>query len=277
MPSQKVKIVYKNHPLQIDYFIRQGQGDADTVVYLHGLGCSKNDFLESVNSTELHAYTLVAFDFPGCGNSPYPNDARFDIDDLVELTHLVVMTLQLDDVIIIGHSMGGLVALLYAEKYGEHVKGFINVEGNLASEDCFFSREVAQHSFDYFSTTSFTELKRHLANSPNRGFQKYAETLETSASARAFFECCPSLVDYSEHGSLNQRYIALNIPKLFVYGSENRTLSYLSALKERGCEMTEIPESNHFPGYDNPHAFYHAIAAFLEKRDFAVQAKSKRQ
>ena len=273
MPSHKLDLVYKGRPLRIGYFIRRGRKDADTLVYLHGLGCSKHDFVEALNRTELKAYSLVAFDFPGCGESPYPEDVTFGMDDLVELTHLVVSALPLDTFVIIGHSMGGLVALLYAEKYGgERVKGFINVEGNLASEDCFFSHEVVLHSFEFFSKTAFTELKHHLANSPNRGFQKYAENLER-ASEKAYFDSSPSLVNYSEHGNLMQRFLALSAPKLFVYGSENRTLSYLSALKASGCEMAEIPASNHFPFHDNPRAFYHAIAAFL-KRNSSVHEKS---
>lgn len=263
MQSQKLEIVYKDHPLQIVYFIRSGE--KETVVYLHGLGCSKNDFFEAVSRAELKEYTLIAFDFPGCGNSPYPEDLHLEIDDLVEITHLVVSTLSIDDFVIIGHSMGGLVALIYAEKYGEHVKGFINVEGNLASEDCFFSREVAQHSFTYFTTTAFEDIKHRLAHSKNKGFRKYAETLATSASEKAFFDCCPSLVDYSDHGNLIQRFIALKIPKMFVYGSENRSLSYLKTLKESGCDVVEIPQSNHFPGYDNTQTYYRTIAGVLHK------------
>ena len=273
MPSRKLDLVYKNRPLQIDYFIRRGRGDA--VVYLHGLGCSKRDFAEAQNRTGLTAYTLVAFDFPGCGNSPYPEDVAFGIDDLVEITQLVVSALKLDTFFIIGHSMGGLVALLFTEKYTKKVKGFINVEGNLASEDCFFSREVLHHSFDYFSKTAFTELKKQLANSPNRGFQNYAENLE-NASKKAYFDSSPSLVDYSDNGNLIQRFLLLTIPKLFVYGAENRTLSYLPALKAKAsrCETVGIPASNHFPFYDNPRAFYQAIAAFLAQ-SFPVQEKSR--
>jgi len=268
LQPQKLEIVYRNHPLQIDYFIRRGR--SGTVIYLHGLGCSKYDFIEATNRAELQSYTLVAFDFPGCGDSPYPDDLTLDVDDLVELTHLVVSALPIDDFVIIGHSMGGLVALLFVERYGKHVKGFINVEGNLAPEDCFLSREVAQHSFTHFTTTAFKEIKHRLAHSKNKGFRKYAETLETSASEKAFFDCCPSLVDYSEHGTLIQRFIALKIPTMFVYGSENRSLSYLPTLKDSGCELVEIPQSNHFPGYDNPQVYYQAIAKFLQKNDSSV-------
>lgn len=262
MHPKKLELVYKNHPLHIDYFIRRGGKEAVAVVYLHGLGCSKNDFAEAINSPELKEYTLVGFDFPGCGKSSYLDGLRLKMDDLVEITHSIISKLQIDEFIIVGHSMGGLVALLYAERYGEHVKGFINVEGNLAPEDCFFSREVAQHSFTYFTSTLFKSIKQKLTHSLNRGFRKYAGTLE-KASERAFFECCPSLVEYSDHGNLIQRYTALKMPKLFVYGSANRTLSYLPLLKKSGCEVVEIPQSDHFPFYDNPHAFYRAIAAFL--------------
>jgi pimeloyl-ACP methyl ester carboxylesterase len=263
MQSKKLEIVYRDHPLGVEYFLHRSE--KETVMYLHGLGCSKNDFFEVANSDELQAYTLIAFDFPGCGGSTYPDDLPLEIDDLVEITHLVLTALQIDDFVIVGHSMGGLVALLYAEKYKEHVKDFVNVEGNLASEDCFFSREVAQHSFTHFTTTAFKEITLRLAHSENKGFRKYAETLAKSASEKAFFDCCPSLVDYSDHGNLIQRFIALEIPKLFVYGSENRTLSYIPTLKESGCETVEIPQSNHFPFYDNPQAYYLAIATFLHK------------
>ncbi|MHC1611051.1 MAG: alpha/beta fold hydrolase [Candidatus Methanospirareceae archaeon] len=269
MRSERLEIIYKDHLLQIDYFIRRGE--EGTIVYLHGLGSSKDDFIEAVSSAELQAYTLIAFDFPGCGSSPYPEDITLNIDDLVEITHLVLSSLPVDDLVIIGHSMGGLVALLFVERYGEHVKGFINVEGNLAPEDCFFSREVTQHyNFTHFTTTTFKDIKHRLAHSKNRGFRRYAETLTRSASERAYFDYCPSLVDYSEHGGLIQRFIALKIPTLFVYGSENRNLSYLPALKESGCDLVEIPQSNHFPTYDNPRAFYRAIASFMQKHQCKV-------
>lgn len=263
MSPQKLELAYREHTLQIEYFLRRGENE--TVAYIHGLGCSKNDFIEAVNRAELQAYTLIAFDFPGCGNSPYPEDLTLEIDDLVEITHRVVTTLSVDDFVIIGHSMGGLIALLYVERYGKHVKGFINVEGNLAPGDCFFSREVAQHSFSHFTNTAFRNVKRRLTQSENKGFRKYAESLERHASEKAFFDCCPSLVEYSDHGNLIQRYIALKIPKLFVYGSENRSLSYIPELQESGCEMVEIPQSNHFPGYDNSTAYYRTIATFLQK------------
>jgi len=258
---KKLAIVYRKQPLQIEYLLRRGQ--KETVLYLHGLGCSKDDFIGATNIHELQAHTLIAFDFPGCGNSPYPEDITFGIDDLVEITHRVVSELDLADFVIIGHSMGGLVALLYAEKYPEHVKGFINVEGNLASEDCFFSRQVAGYGSTGFTNKVFEDFRQSLAQSQNKGVQEYARTLERSASKKALFDYSCSLVDYCDNTNLIQKFTGLRIPNLFLFGSENCGLRYKPQLKDGGGKMVEIPNSGHFPGYDNPQAYYEVISNFV--------------
>lgn len=254
------EIFYQGQPLQIEYFLRRGW--KGTILYLHGLGCSKDDFIESANIHELQAYTLISFDFPGCGDSPYPKDMTIGIDDLVKITSIVVSKLNLSDLVVIGHSMGGLVALLYVEKNDTRVKGFINVEGNLAPEDCFFSRKVTKCS-SIDATREFLEhLQNKLARSESNGLRQYARQLQR-ASEKACFDCSPSLVDYSDRADLLQRFIGLKIPKLFLYGSENRGLSYIPSLRDSKCEVAEIPNSGHFTFYDNSYDYYHAISQFI--------------
>ena len=140
MKTKKIKFIYKQQQLQIEYFIRQGK--EKTVLFIHGLGCSKNDFKGAASIAELQNHTLIAIDFPGCGNSSYPQKKAFEIDDLVEITNIIVTKLSLGKFLIMGHSMGGLIALLYTQRYRETVSGFINIEGNLAAEDCFLSRKI---------------------------------------------------------------------------------------------------------------------------------------
>ena len=209
---------------------------------------------------------MATFDFPGCGNSSYHENMALGIDDLVEITNIFVSRLTLGDLVVAGHSMGGLVALLYIEKYGKPVKGFISVEGNVASEDCFISREVTQYTRAEFRGAGFRNLIQKLSRLKNRGYQKYVDTLERYSSAQAIFDYSPSLVDYSDNGNLIQRFTQLEIPKVFIYGSENKGLSYIPHLRERGCEVVEVSKSDHFPFYDNPRDYYRAISNFMEKR-----------
>ena len=262
MEYKTLVITYREKLFQIEYFFRRGQ--KETILYLQGLGCSKNDFSGALNMRKLKDYTLVAFDFPGSGNSPYPPNTTLEIDDLVEITNIVVSKLNLDVFFIIGHSMGGLVALLYAEKYPSHVKGFINVEGNLASEDCFFSRQLASYEPDAFTRDIFNKLQQKLTLSSNKGINEYSRTLHY-ASEKACHDYALPLVEYSDNGNLIHRFIELKIPKLFLYGSENQGLSYLPELKDCNCQLIEIPNSGHFPFHDNPQAFYQAISVFLNQ------------
>jgi pimeloyl-ACP methyl ester carboxylesterase len=51
------------------YFDRPGSGPA--ILYIHGLGCSKADFMEMTSVPELQSFRLVCTDNPGCGDSSY--------------------------------------------------------------------------------------------------------------------------------------------------------------------------------------------------------------
>lgn len=255
-----LEIEHQNQNLQIEYFIRPGHGEE--ILYLPGLGCSKVDFAEAPKIPWLQDYTLAAFDFPGSGSSPYPANIKYGIDDLVEITNSVVSRLKFHNFIIIGHSMGGLVALLYAEKYTELVKGFINIEGNLASEDCFFSRRIAGYGPGGFTRKVLDGFQERLARSKSPSVREYAGSLK-SASEKACYDYAATLVDYSDNGGLIERFIRLDIPKIFIHGSENHMLSYIPELKSCGCKVAKIPDSGHFPFYDNSQGYYRAISDFL--------------
>jgi len=71
------------------------------------------------------------------------------------------------------------------------------------------------------------------------------------------------MAEYSIKGNLIERFIALPLPKLFVYGSENSNLAYLPKLRAAGISVIEIPNSNHWPVWDNPAECYKVIANFV--------------
>lgn len=259
--TKKLRIIYRDQPLHIEYFLRRGQ--KNTILYLHGLGCSKHDFLGATEIESYQYHTLTAFDFPGHGGSSY--SIKPDMDDLVEITNLISVKLDLYDIVLIGHSMGGLVGLLYCEKYAVNVKAFINIEGNLKSEDCIFSREAFSVDFDTFLRTTFRNFKYRLLISKKTGFIKCAETLEKFKPYNAIYDYSPSLVKYSDSGSLIEKFATLKVPKLFICGSESRGLSYIPELIQKGITVSVIKNSNHFPQYDNPKEFHAVVSSFLKK------------
>lgn len=243
----------------LHYFDRPAAGPA--ILYIHGLGCSKSDFMEMASAHELQGFRLLAADHPGCGDSPYDDTCALNIDGIVNLIEHFVNNLQLDRFLLVGGSLGGLVALLYAERNPSKVAGFVNVEGNLAPEDCMFSRNVIAHDYSRFEKIVFPQIKQAVSARRGRGFAQHLQVL-AKANPRAYYDFAFQTVEYSDKGGLLGRFLNLPIPKCFLYGSENRHLSYLSRIQNSNCTMIEIPDANHFLFYDAPKHYASALASF---------------
>ncbi len=138
---------------------------------------------------------------------------------------------------------------------------FVNIEGNIAPEDCFLSRQIALYADDDPERflDDFIERARH---APAYASALYAASLRHKvrpAAVRGIFE---SMVKLSDHGGLMNRFLGLPCPRMFMYGEQNATLSYLLPIECRGVQLAEIPHCGHFPMYSNPVAMWAAIAGF---------------
>lgn len=94
-------------------YIRVGNGET-TLVFLHFFGGSINSWTGVINQLKTD-FTCVAIDLLGFGNSPKPkkelsvNDHAEDVIDLIQ-------DLNIENYILIGHSMGGKITLAIAAK-----------------------------------------------------------------------------------------------------------------------------------------------------------------
>jgi pimeloyl-ACP methyl ester carboxylesterase len=183
----------------VSYFDRPGSGP--TILYIHGLGCSKADFMEMISIPELQSFRLVCADNPGSGDSSYDENQPLNIDGVVELIEDFVAQLGLNRFLLVGGSMGGLVALLYAERNPNKIAGFVNVEGNLAPEDCMFSRLVVPHAYAHFEGVVFPQIKKALSAKAGRGIAQHLRVLE-KANPRAYYDYAFQTVEYSDGGNL---------------------------------------------------------------------------
>src|SRR5271165_1523625 len=119
--------------------------------------------MEMTSVPKLQSFRLVCADNPGCGDSSYDETHPLNIDGVVELIENFVVQLGLNRFLLVGGSMGGLVALLYAERNPNRIAGIANVEGNLAPEDCMFSRNAIPHSYSHFEQVIFPQIKKTLS------------------------------------------------------------------------------------------------------------------
>jgi pimeloyl-ACP methyl ester carboxylesterase len=261
-----IELLYKGKAFNIEYFFREGH--KETILFIHGLGGAKENYLESCKADSLAEYTLICFDNPGTGNSTYYDDFLLDVDDLTQITSLFIEQLNITKFILCGTSMGGLTTLLYLKRGGlSKVKAYVNIEGNLMSEDCMFSSKVVTYDYDTFRSQIFPNTIVDMKNNGNTGYHIIANNLQLNTNVKSYYNYSFQTVSYSATGELLNQYLTMEIPKVFIYGQENSSLSYIPKLLQNGMTVKEISDSNHFVFYDNPKELYDTIGDFISNLD----------
>lgn len=109
-------VLFRNSPI---FFTEQGAGPA--LVLLHGF-LEDNSIFNSLVEELSKEFRTVCIDLPGHGQSSTLGYIH-TMDDMAEAVKTVLNELDLAECVMIGHSMGGYVALAFAERYPEMLNG----------------------------------------------------------------------------------------------------------------------------------------------------------
>ncbi|MGM9834182.1 MAG: alpha/beta fold hydrolase [Bacilli bacterium] len=85
-----------------------------TLIYLHGWG-QNIAMMEPIAKSHSNCNTLI-IDLPGHGQSEEPKRV-WSLEDFADMVNSLVKELKLKDVVLIGHSFGGKISIIYASKY----------------------------------------------------------------------------------------------------------------------------------------------------------------
>jgi pimeloyl-ACP methyl ester carboxylesterase len=236
-------------------------GEAPPIVFLHGFGSTKEDYVDIAYDASFAGRPFLAYDAPGCGETACEDLSKVSIPFLVHTARAVLREARVERFHLVGHSMGGLTALLLAHEEPDRVLSFVDIEGNLAPEDCFLSRQVVAYPSDD-AERFFADFIERTRRSPFFSSALYAANLRHKVRPGAVRGIFESMVQLSDHGDLMSMFLALPFPRMFMYGEQNASLSYLPALAAGGVELAEIPNSGHFPMYSNPVAMWRRTAEF---------------
>jgi len=226
------------------------QGD---ILFIHGLGCSKESFNEAFSDDRFSEYRLIAPDLPGFGASSKDDNLSYNMQEQAKYLKELIKILDIQKPIILGHSMGGAIALLLIKQL-KLVKYFFSLEGNLVDDDCGISRETAILSEKEFLTEEYRK-------NPMK-YRCRRRGIDPAPDPLAFYKSSVSLVSLSDSGELFEQYQNLPFPKTYIYGEENRNTKIVSLLK--GEDIVEISGCGHFMMNDNPKQCYTEIANRIE-------------
>jgi len=231
------------------------------IVFLHGFGSTKEDYADIVQQPAFAGHPFVAYDAPGCGESQCSDLSRLSIPFLLQTALQVLEHFGIERFHLVGHSMGGLTALILAHQFPGRVLSFVDIEGNIAPEDCFLSRQIVDYPSNdpeaFFA--AFIERARH---APAYASALYSASLRHKVRAGAVRGIFQSMVDLSDNADLMGKFLGLKCPRMFMYGEQNASLSYLPHIQAEGVQLAPIPDCGHFPMYSNPIAMWQQIADF---------------
>ena len=93
-------------------------GSGLPVILIHGVGLRSESWYQQIDALK-HKYTVFALDMPGHGDSDLMDEEVPKLYDFTEKIAKFIIDEVKQPAVIIGHSMGGLIALSLAKEYPE--------------------------------------------------------------------------------------------------------------------------------------------------------------
>ena len=106
----------------IPYTFIKGEDSSKNIVFIHGSGCNKK-FLEPI-AKKIKKYDCYLIDLPGHGES---TDTNYSLDNYID--SIVEFVKELDNVVLVGHSLGGTLVLAVAARQVKSVEKIVVLNG----------------------------------------------------------------------------------------------------------------------------------------------------
>jgi pimeloyl-ACP methyl ester carboxylesterase len=237
----------------------RAEGEAPLLVYLHGLGCAATrDWPPVRGAPALAGRASLWVDLPGFGESPRPQGFSHALPELARLL-AGLLAREARPLALVGHSMGGTLALLLAERLlaqGRPVHALLLAEPNLRAEDATGSAAAAALPLADF-VAGWEAWVQASGSAHHRGTLALADP-------EAFHRSAVSLV--TEGRGLLPRLQALAVPvKGYVLGGRSDAVTHETArqVAEAGVPVARVERSGHLFSEDDPEGFAAALAGLL--------------
>lgn len=255
--KQMLRIKYSGHPVQIAAKVRRTGGTC--LVFLHGIGCTMESFDGAFLAKELQGYSICTFDFPGHGESSGLSGSDYSLQMYADIADQVIRRLSFDRLCIVGHSMGGAVAIIATQGRSD-IECLVNADGNLVAQDCgLVSRDIAAQSSAAFTHQGYEQFVAALQSSSRTDLRTWGQWC-TKATPEALHQAARSLVEWSDSGKLFELFNALP-HKAYLYGAQDDKGYLLNQIND--ATISAVPGAGHFMMLDNPDFFYRLLSETL--------------
>lgn len=236
-----------------------------TVVFVHGAGLDHSSFGLQSRYFGYHGWNVLALDLPGHGRSEGPPIAT--IGGMADWVISALEKLGVEKAVLVGHSMGALIALDAAARYPQHVE-------KIALVGVAYPMKVSEPFLDAARRNDLAAFGMHtiwghaaqvpLGSNPNPGMWMYGDNLARlrRLAPGVLHNDLKACNDYVLSG-------AVQCPVLFILGKRDvmtpprAAQALLDKLPNASVEIAEL--SGHGLMGEAPDATLDALVAFLRR------------
>ncbi len=285
MDWQPKESFFDNEGLKIHYW-EWGDSAEETFVFVHGVrdqGRSWEPFIAAVRNLDFPIKHAVALDLRGHGDSEWPNTGRgYQHEDFLADLAGLLRRLDQEPLTIIGHSLGGSMALLYAGAFPEKVKRLVLLEslGPFARADeevpeiiaeRLKGRDYVEIPFPYPSVEMVAKsLQKKFPLIPDQAASHMAR-YGTKQRGGCYLWKYDPVLRYRTTTALSEGQIEafirrIRCPILFVYGTESDFMRSIRGPRVKlfpNAKIVPIQGAGHHIPHERPEELAAVVVPFL--------------
>ncbi|MFF4215069.1 alpha/beta fold hydrolase [Streptomyces nondiastaticus] len=233
----------------------EAAGGGPARVYLHGLGSASAVYHAHIAAASALADRRSLFiDLPGHGISDRPLDFGYTLEEHADAVAAALYSAGITGAEVVGHSMGGAVAIVLAARRPELVSGLVLAEANLDPDPprTAGSSGIASYTEEGFvHGGGFTETLQRVG-------PLWRATMRL-ADPTALHRSAVGLVR-GTRPTMRRMLQELAIPRTYLMGELSGELPDRAGLEASGVVVETVPGAGHNMMFDNPAAFVEAVA-----------------
>lgn len=259
-------------------------GSGPAVLFIHGIGDDSSTWMDVLASLA-GDFTVIAPDMLGHGGSDKPR-ADYSVAAYACGMRDLLATLDIDRVTVVGHSLGGGVAMQFAYQFPDRCERLVLVStGGIGQEVHPLLRLATAPGADIvlplLGVPPVRELMRGigsvlhavsglglLGKDIGYVFDRYVRLAE-SPSRQAFLRTVQAVVDWRGQvvNMLDRSYLTQGIPTMLVWGTRDHVVPSAHALLAHaqmpGSRLELFDGAGHFPHHTSPQRFLAILREFL--------------
>ena len=259
------------------HYLAWGSEDRESILLLHG-GLQQAHSWDFVALALCADYHVVVLDARGHGDSQWAMDGDYSLEAHQGDLESLVEALELRRFVLVGHSMGGRNAYVFASRHPELVKALVIVdvgpESMSSGESRIRSFRELPDELDSYAEFA-TRVQEYTGRSREQvlGALKYTIRQRTDGKWTWKYDKQLRAPGYRPGGlppeELWEALAGISCPTLILRGS--RSDIFAADVMERMLQVipestsAEVPEAGHLVAGDNPAGFLEAIAPWLQR------------